>query len=141
MVLVPILSSILYLVGGQWWKPARWLMGLPIGIIAVWGAWTVQSLITVILTTAAYWIATSAFPYGEGSWLDFLGEEGKFLVCGLVFGACSLINLTPWWAVIQIAISGLCWWFIKVLDDQDIVKNPWVELLRGFCGTVVYFGA
>lgn len=139
MALAPIISSILYLVGGQWWKPARWFMGLPISLIYIWGKWTMESLIIIVLTTAAYWIATSAFPYGEDSWLNFLGEELKFVVCGIVFGIASFAILSITGMIFQAVISGLCFWFIKVLDDNDVIKNPWVELLRGFCGTVMYF--
>ncbi len=134
MIFIPFISAILFLVGGQWWKPARWFMGVPIAIVG-----TMSHHYWAIMAIPAYWIATSAFPYGEKSWIK-LPEELKFLVCGLVFGLASITAINWYWALIQTAISGACWWFIKVLDDKEMVKNPWVELLRGFTGTVVYLG-
>ena len=134
MFLIPFISAYLYLAGGQWNKRYRWLMGVPIAIIGVcchqyWA----------VLAIPAYWIATSAFPYGENSWLNFLGEYGKFIVCGVVFGACSFTMLHWYLGVLQMVVAGLCWWFIKVLDEQGIIGNPYVELLRGFTGTMIYF--
>jgi hypothetical protein len=106
--LIPIVAAISFLVGGQWWKPARWFMGFPIGLLATisYVPW-LWVIIGTIISTIAYWIATNAFNYGQNSWLNFLGEWGKFFVCGLVFGACSFIFLVWWVALIQTIVSGL----------------------------------
>ena len=133
MVIIPIVSSLCYLIGGQWWKPARWFMGVPIAIIALLTGhgWT------AILAIPAYWIATSAFPYGENSWLNFLGEWGKFAVCGLVFGLAS-IPVLGLYGVIQGIVSMCAFLCIKYFDDKGIMKNPFVELARGALGCAVY---
>lgn len=141
ILLTPIIAGLLYRAGGtdQWtWCPLnqkwwRWLMGIPIGLISFL---FYHNWIVIPLAGIAYYIATAAFKYGAKSWLNFLGEEGKFAMCGLAFGACAF-TVTHWyWALIQTIVSGLCFWFIKVLDDKKIIQNPWVEFLRGFLGTM-----
>ena len=106
-------------------------MGIPIAILC-WGSWI------SLLAIPAYWIATSAFPYGEKSWLNFLGERGKFFAVGLALGLCSFIVLPFGLALSQSLLSGISFVAVKVLDDKDILKNPWVELARGFLGTILY---
>lgn len=130
---IPLISAICFLIGGQWWKPARWLMGIPITVIGVFHLhyWA-------ILAIPAYWIATSAFPYGEKSWLNFLGEYGKWLVVGLVLGACSFVLLPLWLGVLQSLLSAVSFGLLHWLDEKNIVKNPFQELLRGFCGTILF---
>lgn len=132
---IPIISAILYLIGGQIWKPARWLMGIPIAIVGVY-----HQCFWAILAIPAYWVATSAFPYGEKSWLNFLGERGKFFVAGLVFGLCSFTYLSLPFALSQSILSAVSFLILKILDDKDMLKNPWQELLRGLLGTICYIG-
>ena len=81
--IIPVMAGVLYALGGnvnKWW---RWLMGLPIG-----GIWfLVTHRYETLLCIATYWIATSAFPYGEKSWLNKYFSEGeKWAICGIVFG-------------------------------------------------------
>jgi hypothetical protein len=83
-----------------------------------------------------YYIATAAFKYGEKSWLNFLGEDGKFVVCGVAMGLAGAPVLF-WWAILQGVVSGAGWYYIRVLDEAGKLKNPWVEVARGFVGTIV----
>jgi len=123
----------MYLVGGQWWKPTRWFMGIPIAIVG-----TFYHQYWAVMAIPAYWIATSAFPYGDKSWLNFLGQYGKFFVSGLALGLCSFVLLPLWLAVLQSLFSGIAFVLLHYLDEKGIVKNPFQELLRGFLGTVLY---
>ena len=133
-IIIPFVSTLLYWLGGQRNKWYRWLMGIPIAIIGIftYHYWAIFAIPT-------YWVATSAFPYGEKSWLNFLGEYGKFFVVGLVLGSCSFILLPFGLALLQSLLSGISFLILKILDDKDIVKNPYQELLRGFFGTIIYF--
>jgi hypothetical protein len=130
MIILPFLSGYLYLLGGQKWCWYRWGMGLPISLIAL--IFTHNPLNLLCIPT--YYIATSAFPYGEKSWLNFLGEGGKFFVCGLAFGFAS-IPILGFIGILQGIISGFAFLGIKILDNKDIIKNPWVEFLRGCLGS------
>ena len=71
------------------------------------------------------------------SYLNFLGENGKFFFCGLVFGLSSIPAFGLLHGVIQGIVSAFVFLIVKILDDKDIVKNPWVERLRGFFGTIL----
>jgi hypothetical protein len=138
--LIPFVSAFAYRMGGtdQWkWcflnqKIWRMFIGIPISFL-IWGHWVQMGLVILAYATIPF-----IFKYGEKSWLNFLGEYGKFFVSGLSFGACSFIVLPLWFAVSQTILSGISFLAIKWLDDKNIVKNPWVELLRGFMGTLFY---
>lgn len=138
--LIPIIAALLYRAGGadQWkWCPLnqhwwRWLMGVAIGLCE-WHGW-----LNYGFTIGAYFIATNAFPYGEKSWLNFLGEYGKFAVAGLAVGLCSFVLLPLWLAVLQSLLSALSFVLLHYLDKKDVIKNPWQELLRGFMGTILF---
>ena len=132
MILLPFISAACYLIGGQWWKPARWLMGIPIGLIGLFSGHPYS-----LLAIPAYWIATSAFPYGDGSWLNIFGECGKWAICGFVFGLASAPVL-GYWSIAQAIVSGGGFVILHYLDEKDVVKNPFQELLRGFIGTILF---
>ena len=132
---IPFIAAACYLIGGQWWKPARWFMGVPIASIALINGYPWYCMLAI----PAYWIATSAFPYGEKSWLNFLGEYGKYAVVGFVLGLCSFCCCPFIFACFQSILSALFFTALHYLDEKDLLKNPWQELLRGFLGTVVYF--
>lgn len=110
-------------------------MGLPIGFLFTVGrsSWS-HVLISTAFAGVAYYIATAAFKYGEKSWLNFLPKMAKFVVCGLAFGAASFTLLNWPWAIAQTLIGGWAFGFIYVLDEQGVLKNPWVEVLRGAIG-------
>ena len=138
MVLVPVISSILYMLGGQVNKWYRWLLGIPIAVIALL---THHSWISVfaILT---YFIATNFFSYGEKMiWTKLFGPWGSMALSGFAFGLASYCVLTPILGMLQTIIATTAFLVIKWLDDNDIVKAPLVEVLRGLLGTVVYIGA
>lgn len=142
MILLPVLCGLMYRWGGadQWpqilpfkQKWIRGLIGVPVGLFftVMCSSWA-----PILCFLTYYWQP----PYGEKSYLNFLGEYGKFAVCGFVFGVSS----TPawyamgfWWmGLVQGLISLIAYVVIKYLDDKNIVKNPWVERLRGYFGTV-----
>ena len=145
-ILVPFVAGFLYRAGGadQWkWCPLkqkwwRWLMGLPIGFLFTIGVMSWASVgIATVLCGIAYYIATAAFVYGEKSWLNFLGETGKFAACGLAFGLASIPILGWQFGIVQGIFSALMFLVIKTLDDEGYLHNPWVERARGFFGIVV----
>ena len=140
-ILIPFICALLYRAGGtdQWqWckinqKLWRWLgIGLLIGILGC----IVKHSFVPLLCIPAYYLATN-IPYGEKSWLNFLGEYGKFALAGLLLGSCSFILLPFGLAVLQSLLSTISFVVIKILDDKDIIKNPYVEFLRGFFATIL----
>jgi hypothetical protein len=134
-VLIPFISAGLYLTGGQWWRAGRWLMGIPIGVICALHnhSWV------PLLAVATYFIATNVFSYGEKMLTTkWFGPWVSMGISGLALGAASFVCLPFWLASLQTVFSCFCFLLIKWLDDTDKVKNPWVELLRGFMGTIVY---
>lgn len=146
--ILPFISGFLYRLGGsdqQTWsklkmKWYRWLMGIPLGFLFTigWASWATVAIVT-ILSGITFYIATSAFKYGENSWLNFLGEKGKFTVCGIAFGLAS-IPMFGWVAgIIQGIVAGCAFLCIKILDDKGIIHNPYVELCRGFFGIIISF--
>jgi len=136
-LLIPILSALLYRAGGmdQWkWCPLRqglWrsFIGIPIALIYMM---LLNSLLP-LLGIVTYFFQP---PYGEKSYLNFLGEWGKFFTCGLVLGLSSYPAILQL-ALLQALVSGISFIIIKHLDDKDIIKNPWVELGRGFFSTLL----
>jgi len=134
---IPFISGACYLIGGQWWKPARWFMGVPIGLIGFFAGHGLISLLSIL----TYWIATSCFPYGDSSWLNFLGEWGKWAICGLVLGLASIVVLGPLWGTIQGIVGAISFVILHWLDEKNIVKNPLQEILRGFIGTSLFLFA
>jgi hypothetical protein len=133
MWIIPIIAGACYLIGGQWWKPGRWLMGIPIFFVAIFNGapwWAIYAVVT-------YLIATNAFPYGEKSWLNFLGEYGKYIVCGIVFGLASA-PILGYWSIAQAILGGGGFGLLHYLDEKNIVKNPFQEILRGVVGTALF---
>jgi len=143
---IPFVSAACYLIGGQWWKAARWFMGVPIwAFTAQWNLWhfiPYPSLDWNILAIPAYWIATSAFSYGEKMWTyKLFGPWVSMGISGFALGLASLTLLPLHLALLQTAFALVSFLVLKWLDDTDRVKNPWQELLRGFTGTIMYLGA
>jgi len=125
-ILIPIISAILYRLGGtgredrflpflqpptpianKWW---RWGMGLPIALLT--GKWI------YILT---YFIATNVFVYGENSW----AKEYRWVVSGLAFGLASL----NWWNGI---VCAVLFYGLKKLN----LDQAYWEFLVGGLGTI-----
>jgi len=139
-ILILFFVAFLYRAGGsdQWdWCPIpqgmwRSFVGIPIGIFfALYN----QSFIPLICILT-YWFQP---PYGSNSYLNFLGDRGKFAFCGLVFGISSIPALGLLCGIIQGIVSAFAFLVIKIFDDKYMIKNPWVERLRGFFGTMVCF--
>mgnify|MGYP001339301818 CR=1 FL=1 len=133
MWIIPILSAVLYLLGGQINKWFRWGLGIPIAIIGVWTGhyWAIMAIVT-------YFIATNAFSYGEKMiWTKLFGGWVSMALAGLAFGLASIVVLGSFWGVIQGIVGMVSFTILKWLDDTDRLKNPWQELLRGFTGTIL----
>ena len=136
MWITPFICSALYLVGGQWWKAGRWLMGIPIFFIAIFNGHIWYSVFAIL----TYFIATNVFSYGDKMWTSrIFGRWVSMGLSGLAFGLASIVVLGAFWGMIQGIIGMTSFLVLKYLDDTDRVKNPFQELLRGFMGTVVYF--
>lgn len=135
---IPFISAFLYRAGGsdQWsWCPFKqklWrsFIGIPIGIFFSLSSHSLIPLICIL----TYWFQP---PYGEHSYLNFLGEDGKFAVCGFIFGISSIPALGWQFGLLQGFVAALMFLVIKTLDDEGFVKNPWVERCRGFFGTII----
>ena len=125
-ILIPFLSAYLYWLGGQKNKWYRWGMGLPIGVLGC----VINHSFIPLLCIFTYWLATSAFPYGSKSWLNFLPQNWKHCVCGVAFGLASAPILLLWSIPLAI-ISGGAFYCI----ERFKINNPWAELLRGGIGT------
>ena len=137
MVIIPIISSICYLLGGQVNKWYRWLMGVPIFIIAILNHYSWTSVFAI----ASYLIATNAFSYGDNMWTTKLfGKWASMAISGFAFGLASYCVLPLWLAMVQTIIATISFVVIKWLDDSGYVKNPFVELLRGGLGCIAYIG-
>jgi len=140
-ILIPIISAFLFRLGGseqwkwcklnqKWW---RWGMGFIIGLL-LWKGWLAYALAGL-----SYYIATN-IPYGQKSFLNFLGEYGKFAVCGFAFGLASIPLIGVMMGITQGFVSAISWVIIKYYDDKGEIANPLTEQLRGFCGTIVMIG-
>lgn len=136
MWLIPFVSSVCYLIGGQWLKLARWLVGLPIFFIAIFNGYPWYSIFAVL----TYFLATNVFSYGDKMWTSKLfGRWISMILSGITFGLASAPILGWKWGIVQAIVGGIGFGVLKYLDDTDKLKNPWQELCRGFIGCVVFF--
>ena len=130
--LIPIFSGVLYRLGGsdkgnKWF---RWLMGLPIGIVY---AITHHSLIWIPIFTITYYIATSAFVYGDNSWVaKLIGRKGARIVHGLAFGLASLEPMFAIWVTVIFIV-------LFEIAERNWIDNSWSEVFRGSLGTLKFF--
>jgi len=138
---IPIIAAILFRCGGtdQWpWcilnqKLWRWLMGVVIGLM-LWKGWFAYGICIV-----AYLLATNLFGYGEKTpILKYLPKWAKFFMSGFMFGLASMSLVGPIYGLIQAIVGGLSFYVLMLLDDAEIVKNPYQELLRGGLGTILF---
>lgn len=155
-ILAPFVSGILYRMGGSdnpylgvKFFNYRSMIGIAIGVPS---AILLKSWIPLICILT-YWFQP---PYGDKSYLNFLGEKGKWAVCGFVFGASStpfFVAIGHWYlGLVQGVISAVMYVVLKDLDDgvapwvQKLIKiplinklrkNPWIERIRGFFGTIL----
>ena len=119
-ILIPLISGLLYMTGGQWWKPARWLMGIPISLIT--HNW---------LYIVTYYVATAVFVYGDNSWVSKLvGRKGARIVHGIVFGLASLHYIYALW-------TAVAFYIIFEIAENNLIDNKYAEFLRGSLGTLV----
>ena len=134
---IPIISAILYLLGGQINKWFRWLgIGLLIGAFYAITRHSLYPLLAII----TYFIALNAFSYGENSWTTkIFGKWASMAISGLAMGLASIVVLGAFWGIIQGIVGMVSFLILKYLDDKDIVKNPFQELGRGFFGTIMYW--
>ena len=142
-IIIPIVSAVLYRFGGMdqiKWIPVnqkiwRWLgIGLFIGIMFM----LLRNSYKPLLVIPMYIIAIQGMPYGEKSWLNFLPKWTKFTVSGIMYGLAGFALLGPVLAIIQGIVGAVAYLVLMVLDDKEIVKNPYQELLRGALGTILF---
>lgn len=135
MILIPFVASACYLIGGQYLKIIRWLMGIPIFFIAIFNGASWYSIFSVL----TYFLATNVFSYGDNMWTSKLfGRWISMGISGLAFGLASIPILGLTWGVSQGIFSMFAFLVLKYLDDTDKLKNPFQELLRGFLGTFLF---
>jgi len=133
---IPIIASVLYLLGGQANKWFRWGMGIPIFFIAIFTGHAWYSIFVVF----TYLIATNAFSYGENMWTTkIFGAWISMITSGIAFGLASTPILGWTWGIVQAIIGGVSFGVIKYYDDKGVIHNPIVELGRGFTGTFLFF--
>ena len=143
MWIVPIIAGLSYGLGGDGRIPYlfisgfnaklwRWLMGIPIVVVGLLTGHGLTSLWCIL----TYYIATN-IPYGENSPLNFLGEYGKYIVCGIAFGLASAPILL-YWSIVQAIIGGIGFAILHWFDEMNIIKNPFQEIFRGIVGTIVF---
>jgi len=131
--LLMILSgTVMYWAGEIYKKELKYAMGIPIGILGAIVAHSWFPLIAVI----SYFIATE-FGYGDNNPLTkLLGKRGAITFCGIVLGIASF-PIIGYWCILQGLIGGVAFYYISVLDDADKLKEPWVAICRGLCGTIL----
>lgn len=149
--LIPIISSFCFRSGGagrddifcpaipvkaiwanKWW---RWL-GIGLTIALITKAW---------LVIPAYFIVTNCMPYGEKSWLNFLGKDLKWIIYGGAFGSCSFFSLPFGFALISTLLGGFSFWFLMKWSNDgfggNLLDHSYVELGFGFIGTICFLMA
>lgn len=143
--IIPILAGVLFRLGGDGHIPFLWVRGwnaklwrwLLIGIVVGLLAW--KGVLALLLSTIFYLIATNVFSYGDGSPISNLPKPWRHVLSGFMYGLPSMFTLGVGWGVLQALVSSGVFYGVMLLDDKNIVKNPWVERLRGFGGTILYF--
>lgn len=153
--LIPIIAGILFRLGGDGRFPflfikgwnAKWWRWLGIGLlVGSYYAIARHSFIPLI-SVASYYLATSALPYGDNSWLNkFVSREVKWVIYGLVFGlaSCPIFISKLVISVIQAGIGAISFYTLMRLSNDGVtLKNKvykldhkWVELGFGFFGTI-----
>ena len=120
--LIPILSGVLYRLGGsehgnKWY---RWLLGLPIAIIT--HNW--WYLVT-------YFVATNMFSYGDNSLPSkILGRKGARVLHGLTFGLASLHPIYALW-------TAAVFYILFEIAEHNVIDNKYAEFGRGCLGTLM----
>ena len=108
-------------------------MGLFIGAL-LWKGWLAYGL-----CVGGYFLATNLFGYGEKTpILKYLPKWAKFTVSGIMYGLVGFALLGPILAISQGIVAGISFYILMLLDDAEIVKNPYQELLRGGLGTILF---
>ena len=138
--LLIILAGVLMYVKGE--TETKWLgksdkvfkyaMGVPMALLGVLGFWSWVPLIAAL----TYFIACE-FGYGENNPLTkLLGKRGAITFCGGALGLASF-PFIGWMALVQCAISATAFYYIAELDDNGVIKEPWVAIWRAIFGTLL----
>uniref|UniRef100_A0A6M3JED4 Phosphatidate cytidylyltransferase n=1 Tax=viral metagenome TaxID=1070528 RepID=A0A6M3JED4_9ZZZZ len=147
MIIIPIISGLLNRAGGtdqwkwsklvqKWW---RWLMGIPIGILACISLHTYTPLFCIL----TYFLATNCSGYGENHiFRKWFGRDATFLIYGFLFGLASLPVL-GWQAITQAIIGSASFYFLMIWSNDGYfghkLRHCYVEMIFGFLGTIMYF--
>ena len=104
---------------------------IPIGIVGA----IISNSDLPLLCIISYLIATE-LGYGDNNWLTKLvGKKWAIIIVGTALGLASF-PIIGWYCLLQGFISGLNFGILHQLDDADIIKEPWIAILRGFVGTI-----
>ena len=132
--LAMVISGIgFYWAGEIYKKEFKYAMGIPISLLALVSGLGLSSLWCIL----TYFFATWGLPYSEKSpTTKLFGNRGAITIagCGLGLASFPIIGL---WCILGGIISGLSFFVISILDDKDIIKEPFVAILRGLCGTIL----
>jgi hypothetical protein len=107
---------------------------------------------TPLLCILTYYIATSAFPYGEKSWLNrFMSQGVKWLFYGAIFGLASVPAIGLVLGLVQAVIGAVSFFCLMAasnwgIPDKDrcgvqYLDHKYVEIVFGFMGTLMFFFA
>ena len=114
---------------GQSNKIFKTLMGIPMGLLwLLSGHW-----LAALIVMGAYAIATQV-SYGDNNWLTKLvGKRLAITITGFCLGLASwpFLGLL---ALLQALLAAIVWYGVSILDDANIVKEPYVAILRSIGG-------
>jgi hypothetical protein len=106
-------------------KAGKFFMGVPIALLS-----------------GCYWAVLTFFiacqlGYGDNNPLTKLvGKRWAIVIHGTAVGLASF-PIVGWWAILGGIVSGLGFYVIAELDDNDLVKEPWVAIWRGIVGLII----
>lgn len=131
-ILMVVAGTTMYACGELYNKVLKYLMGIPIAMIAV-VFFKSLSPAWCILT---YLIACE-FGYGDNNPLThLLGKRGAITFCGVALGLASF-PITGLYCLLGGVISGVSFYGLAVLDDKDILKEPFIGIFRGLAGSIL----
>ena len=128
-----LLGTAFYTFGELKNKWGKYAMGVPIGIVY---AVTIQSWLP-LTCWLTYFLASWALPYGEKSPITKLvGNRLAITIHGVGIGLASF-PIVAYFAILGGIIGGVSFYILSVLDDKEVVKEPWLAILRPLIGLSV----
>lgn len=126
IVVVILLGIAMYIIGQLWRKEFKYAMGVPIGLLLALKSGTMTPL-WLILT---YFIACE-IGYGDNNPLTHIvGKRNAITIHGIACGLACFPVLGVL-AILAGLIAGISFWVIAKYDDEEVIKEPYVAILRG----------